>query len=137
MIAACRREVESLHRFFEQWLRAPADRTAQPPEVRIDRLKQALADDFQMITPSGRLSSRAEVLDGLRSARGSKASDFRISITWIQGREIAPDLVVALYRERQVESRSITERVSSALFRRREGSPEGVEWVHLHETWTD
>lgn len=45
------------------------------------------------------------------------------------------DIALVTYEESQ--SRDGDKRVlfSSALFRDKEGTPNGLEWLHVHETW--
>jgi hypothetical protein len=44
-------------------------------------------------------------------------------------------MLLATYEEWQVIEGETRGRLSTALFRNREGTPNGIEWVHLHETW--
>lgn len=39
------------------------------------------------------------------------------------------------YEEWQDTGQGERGRISSVLFRRRERAPNGVEWLHVHETW--
>ena len=65
-LAAARLEIVELHRFFEGWLGGtlPAD------EASFNRLTSALAEDFEMVGPDGRLIARAMLLEELRGAAG-------------------------------------------------------------------
>ena len=131
MLDACRREVEALHRFFQSWFRGDDGASS------LERLEDALAPGFELVTVGGRLVPRGELLSGISDARGKRSAEFSIEVTWLGGREVGPDLAIAVYLERQADDAASTDRISSALFRRRAGAPEGVEWVHLHETRTE
>ena len=46
--------------------------------------------------------------------------------------------LLATYEEWQQEGgRPTSGRVTSVLFRRRLGLPQGLEWHHVHETWIE
>jgi len=129
---ACRREVIDLHRFFVGWLGGdlPDD------EESFDRVRRVLADGFAIVTPDGQRSERLTLLEGLRAARGRRPG-LRIWIEAFQGREISDGLFLATYEEWQQESSAPHGRLSSALFRRASGAPQGVDWLHVHETWLE
>jgi hypothetical protein len=39
------------------------------------------------------------------------------------------------YQEWQETAEGRTVRLSTALFREKVGTPNGLEWLHVHETW--
>jgi len=121
----CRTEVAELHRFFERWLSGETEDFA--------RCEAALADDFTMIGPDGRLVDRPTLVAGLRAAH--KARRVRIEIRNFDGRQVDDRLFLATYQEWQDQGNEIRGRQSTALFGRKEPAPNGVAWIHLHETW--
>jgi hypothetical protein len=130
----CRAEVEQLHDFLQGWMGG----TLQADPGTFRRLADVLASDFEMISPDGEPVSRDQMIAGLLPAHGvhaGRSQRFRISITDYRGRAVGKDLHVATYREWQVVDGETRGRLSTALFRSRAGTPNGVEWVHLHETW--
>ena len=128
MDEACRREVEELHRFFQEWFRAAI------PAKAFSRFADVLASDFEIRPPSGTPLAREHLLDGLRKARGSDP-DIRIWCEDISTRTIAEGAWVTTYRECQETASGRRDRISTAVFRAKEGNPNGLEWVRVHETW--
>ncbi|MFQ5669255.1 MAG: HRDC domain-containing protein [Acidobacteriota bacterium] len=128
----CRTEVQGLHRFLERWLTGRIEHTA----VDFARLRDVLSAEFRFISPSGVLSGRDALLQTLYRAHGSRAgrSDpFRIRIENYHGIPLTRNLHLATYEEWHETGPGRQGRLSSALFRRRAGTPHGVEWVHVHE----
>ena len=126
----CRAEVLELHRFFQGWFRGGL---ADTEEV-FARFADVIARDFVMVTTRAGVMTRVPLLDGVRQVHG-KDPAAQIRIENFTGREVGPGLFQATYEEWQGEGATRRGRRSSALFRRREGLAQGVEWLHLHETW--
>jgi len=130
----CRAEVEQLHAFFVGWLGG----TIESDPGTFSRLDDVLAVEFEMISPDGELITREQMKAGLMPAYGVHAGltrPFRIRITDYHGRSLSRDLHLATYEEWQLIDGETRGRLSTAVFRNRKGTPNGVEWVHLHETW--
>ena len=128
----CQREVVELHRFFQDWFNAvlPDDATS------FARLEEALATDFEIIGPDGHRVERAAVLPALRGGHGrNKDHTFAIEVRNLRSRTVADGLVLVTYEEHQTTDGSLRHWLSSALFRAREGRSNGVEWVHVQETY--
>ena len=123
----CRAEVEQLHFFFEGWMGGTLE--ADPETFR--RLGDVLAPEFEMISPGGERTTRDELVAGLMPAHGP----FRIRIANYRGRSLSKEMHLITYEEWQVIDGETRGRLSTALLRNRKGTPNGVEWVHLHETW--
>lgn len=133
MTNQCEKEIVELHRFFEEWFMARlADSGAA-----FSRFAGVMADGFIMISPEGTVTERAELLEGLRFAHGAYASAGSISIRVanIRERHYSDGLCLMTYEEWQDKGNGEQGRLSSALFRRRLGAPNDVEWLHVHETW--
>jgi len=128
--ASCEREIFSLHVFFERWFIGdlPADKAA------FARLSDALSEAFRYILPAGRLLRRKQVLEGLFEAHGSHR-DARIEIRNLVF-PTAPngDLALVFFEEHQWLDGAYDARFNTALMQRKLAAPEGVEWLHLHET---
>ena len=126
----CEREIYGLHVFFERWFTGDL-----PGEKDVfARLSSALADDFRYILPAGRLLQRTEVLDGLFKAHGARR-EARIEIRNLLF-PAAPEgeLALVFFEEHQWLDGAYDPRYNTALMRRKPAAPEGVEWLHLHET---
>jgi hypothetical protein len=130
----CRNEVIELHRFFADWYNGAIDET----DELFSRLEMALGEGLLLISPDGRKTLREPLLAGLRRAYGSHQHDpspFRI---WIRNLNVTPlgdGIALVTYEEWQQNAGKTTARLSSALFRHQPERPNGVEWLHVHETW--
>jgi hypothetical protein len=131
-----RREVEELHRFFQQWFNG----TVPDTDEAFARFAEVLADGMVIVSPDGRLRERDEVFRGLRSAYAPEGSEpVRVWVENVQLRRHLPspdgDLVVVTYEEWLQRGETKRGRISSALLRAAPETPNGLEWLHLHETW--
>ena len=116
-------EVRELHSFFERWFAGTADRA----ELR--RL-DVLDDSFHMIGPDGRLHRVGEVRSAIESAYGRRS--VLIEIRNVRVHRSAP---VGTYEEWQTTDGELTGRISSAVMEGDPLAPNGLRWMHLHETW--
>lgn len=130
----CEAEVIGLHRFLEEWFTGALPRT----EEAMDRIKSVIAEGFAIISPRGVATGREEMMAELERAHGGLAGadkGFRIWVDDIHFRHDLGDTALVTYAEHQELAGETTGRRASALFRRKIEAPNGVEWVHLHETW--
>lgn len=133
MFEACEREVRSFHEFLEGWLSGTVPET-DAAFARTD----ALAAPFEIVGPDGERRDRAALLADLRAAHGSRPAltveiqDVRRRIADAEG-----DLALVTYRERQADAGESTVRLTSALFGNDPDAPNGVAWLHAHETWLE
>jgi len=126
------REVRDLHRFFEAWFRGELERS----DEALARLTDALDESFVLFHPEGAVFARDALVQRLRAAWGVHADDgISIRIEGLATRSLAPGLVLATYEEWHEREGEETGRRSSALLRAAEGAPEGLAWIHLHESW--
>jgi len=134
MEARCHREVIELHKFFEGWFNGDADTSGD-----FDRFEDVMAEGFVIVTPEGRAIERQDLVDGLRRARRSWRQDGaeggRIWIESLRLHHAEGDLALVTYQEWQEVQGVVKGRLSTALFRTRDDTPNGVEWLHVHETW--
>lgn len=131
VVSACEQEVVGLHRFFEVWFRGGfAD------QVRgFQRFTDVMAPGFAIVSPRGTSTELAALSDGLRAAFGSWPSDASISVEEVRVRHAHAGLVLVTYLERQHVGGKNTARRSTALMQEHEGTPNGMCWLHVHETW--
>lgn len=132
----CAAEVAELHAFFDGWF---TGRLAADGEA-FARFEGALAEDFQIVAPDGRASSRAEIVERLRAAHGSAPGAPEGRRVWVEDvlvRPVAPGVWLSTYEEWQESPAGRRGRLSSAVLREREGTPNGLEWVHVHEVWLE
>ncbi len=134
--AQCEQEVTDLHRFFEQWYLGELDNT---DEV-FARFESVIAAEFHLVTPEGVIIDRPTVLamvkNGHPTATGKRLID-KVNY-WIkhqQHHHTLGDLAVVTYEEWQNRGGNTRGRLSTAVMRAKPGAPNGVEWLHVHETW--
>jgi hypothetical protein len=127
LVDAALREVVELHDVFTGWLGRG--------EGTLDRVAAALAADFHMVDPIGRLLDRAAVMAIVGDAMGRMGPDFRIEIKGAEAAAIGTEHVLLTYIERQHQGAKVTARRSSALLRTDEHAPLALAWIHLQETW--
>jgi hypothetical protein len=123
-------EIVELHTFFQGWL----DGSLPNSDVVFARLPSALAPEFALVSPSGEMARRAELLAQLRAGHASRPG-WRM---WIERPELrcaADELLVATYEEWHQAAESTTARISTAVFRRHAAAPNHLLWLHVHETW--
>lgn len=127
-VEQCEDEVLELHRFFERWFSGSADKD------EIGRLSGVLSERFLMVSPEGETLDRRGLVARLFERHG--ADRVRISIRDLRERFRTGGHCMITYEEWQQDGDGPARgRLSSALFRERSDAPQGVEWVHLHETW--
>jgi hypothetical protein len=126
-------EVVALHGFFETWLRG----TGPDTPAAFARLEAALAETFTMVSPEGTRLRRAEVLDTLRQAYGSRGRGgaFRIVVRELEILHLDPPLVVLGYIEEQDGAGGLTRRRSTAVLAAAAQDGGRPQWLALHETW--
>ena len=128
----CRREVVELHRFFQDWFNAELANDA----ASYARFDGVLAEDFEIIGPTGNRTERAAVVGAVRSVHGrSVEQPVAIEVRDVRSRTVGDGLVLVTYEEHQTLGDTHRGWLSSALFRAREGRPNGVEWLHVQETY--
>lgn len=122
----CKQEIVELHAFFQNWFRGG--------EVEFSRFESVLAPGFEIIPPSGARLDRAAILTGVKSGRGRDPKS-KIRIENVAVRPIGDGMAVATYEEWVEKDGEERGRLSSAVFRANHETPNGVEWVHVQETW--
>jgi hypothetical protein len=125
-----RAEIVELHDFFQGWLSGslPASETV------FARFADTMDANFAIITPGGELVERAVLLRSLRSAHASRPG-LRIWIERPHVRMNAGPLTLATYEEWQAMHGETTARISSVLFAEQHAAPNGLRWLHVHESW--
>jgi hypothetical protein len=124
-------EIVELHDFFQGWLGG----TLPATDEVYTRLADTQAPEFAIVTPGGELIPGERLLAQLRAAHGSRPG-WRM---WIENAELRftqGGLTVATYEEWQRHADgTVTGRLSTVIFRDQPGTPNGLAWVHVHETW--
>lgn len=129
--AACVREVEEFHQFFQDWFTGVLPRTPKA----FARFSDQLADDFEIITPRGDRIAKPALVTGLEQAHGKLPATMKIWIRHCRVRPLGNGLWLATYEEWQNKGGEERGRLSSAVFREHATAPNGMLWLHVHETW--
>lgn len=122
-LSAFESEVRELHSFFERWF----DGTAEPSEV--DRL-DVLDGSFHMVGPDGHVHNVDQVRSAIEDGYGRRTMQIEI-----RNVRVHPSAPTGTYEEWQTIDGEITGRISSAVMSGDPSTPNGLRWMHLHETW--
>lgn len=128
----CKLEVEQLHQFFQDWFRGELPET----DEAFARFETVMAAPFEMVVPSGRIVDRAAILEAVRKVHGKEPAA-RIWIENHRHRFTIGNLSMVTYEEWQETDGDKRGRISSALMEVNDDTPNGVHWLHLHETWME
>ncbi len=122
------KEISELHDFFEKYFKGKID-------SNIDRFAKVLDRNFELITPSADIVGRNEIIDIIKKSYNTRL-DIKIWTEDVKILKISDEIIGAIYFELQKSNGSEpTKRISSALFRKDENAPNGLIWIHVHETW--
>ena len=128
----CTAEIEELHDFFTAWFRGelPAD------DESFARFASAMHEGFEIVSPDGTTLAREAILQAVRGGHGANPD---VSITIRNPRLLhhRGELALMAYEECQTTANTTLSRLSTALFIDAAGTPNGVQWLHLHETWME
>lgn len=131
VVLACEQEIIGLHRFFEAWFRGGfSDR-----DRGFQRFAGVMDPGFVMVSPRGTSTPLDALSAGLRGAFGTWGAEESIEVSDVTLRHAHADLVLLTYVETQRTPDKETARTSTVLMRQREATPNGVGWLHVHETW--
>ncbi len=123
-------EIRELHQFFQDWFTGAISQT----EENFSRVTSGMNEKFALISPDGTLIGYPTVISWLRGGYRSRPN-FRLWTDKIVVRHQTDDLALATYEEWQEIDGKINARLSTTLLRPKAGAPNGVEWLHVHETW--
>ena len=133
--AVGRAEIDELHRFLVGWLGGTLPRT----EAAFAAFASVLAPDFAIVSPRGVVTERAALLGELEAAHGvhgGPGKAFAIRIENVVLRHDGDGLALFTYEEwQEIGGAAANARISTVLFGRDAAAPNGLVWLHLHETW--
>mmetsp|Transcript_1270 Transcript_1270/g.2281 ORF Transcript_1270/g.2281 Transcript_1270/m.2281 type:complete len:147 (-) Transcript_1270:312-752(-) len=131
---ACNTEVIRIHAFFVDWL---TGRYPNSSEIFWKGCGKAFSKDLVLINPSGEVSRNGDLRYELQKAYGNlEGSNFNMKIRNFQVLQSHPDWCLTMYEKWHYHGSITTARQCTALFRPNPSAPNGVEWVHIHETWS-
>jgi hypothetical protein len=133
MITRIQSEIVQLHQFFQDWYNGKLPHNG----AAFQRCEDVLAPGFTMVPPNnGKVLERLPLLGVLWNLHEAKVG-IEFWIEDIQIRHQNGNAILATYQEWQKYNRVVTARLSSALFEKAHSTPNGVHWLHVHETWID
>ena len=130
----CEQEVRGFHAFLRDWLAGAVPRTAES----FARFAGVMGDGLEVISPLGTVTGRDALVDEFESLHGQLAADADAFEIWVENfrcRWAEGNHAVVTYEEWHRRRGAESARLSTALFRRAEATPNGVMWLHVHETW--
>ena len=134
MEAQCEQEVREFHAFLRDWLAGAAPRSSET----FARFSGVMGEGLEVIGPRGTVTGREALVEEFEGLHGQLAADADAFEIWIENfrlRWAAGDHALVTYEEWHRRQGATSARLSTALFRRDEGAPSGVAWLHVHETW--
>ena len=128
LLEIVKKEISELHTFFELYFKGElSDDTT--------RFSEVLDSSFRIVTPTALLVSRESIINIIKKSYNTRL-DINIWTEDVDILEITETIVGATYYELQKSNGSaITKRISTALFRKDKNTPNGLKWLHVHETW--
>lgn len=123
-------EVIDQHAFFEQWL----DGALPDTDAAFARFAWATDPAFTLIGTDGNCAAADETGAWIRAAHGSRPG-FTLWTDEHTVRWSSDQSVLVTYREWQTRDGVTTCLIATALFCANAQCPNGVAWLHVHETW--
>jgi hypothetical protein len=130
MIEICRREIEELHQFFQDWFNGDLPET----DVNFARFSDVMANDFEMVSPNG----RSVTITTLQPALRQRYNSWQNGRIWIENVRVHWQkgvLLLVVYEEWQAVDGEENGRLSSVLFQQQNNLPNKLLWLYVHETW--
>ncbi len=130
MTSVYQREIEELHAFFVAWFRGELPRTP----AAFARFTNVTAPEFTLISPDGALIDYVTAVDWIENAHNSR-THFNIWIDNFRIHQQRDDVTIVTYHEMGARDDGVTARLSTAIFAADDDAPNGIIWLHVHETW--
>ncbi len=125
------REITEFFQFFSDWFEGTIPNT----DEQFSRITRIIPDDSTYISHEGHLiMSKPFFREAIRSAHGSihklHMQAKNIQLQWENG-----DLALVIFEECSSASIAVPDdRLCSVIFRKNPNTPNGIEWLHFHET---
>ncbi len=126
----CRREIVELHQFFEDWIsgKLPKDKKT------FTRFIDATAPGMMLVSTDGQVLDYDQLVDWIYNAHGSEP-EFALWVEVIEPHGIFDSVALLTYQEWQERTGGRNVRRSTVLFEKNQDAPNGVRWLHVHETY--
>jgi len=121
-------EIIELHKFFEGYFLGTLE------QGDLQRLEDALAEDFTFLGPDGSIATRAQTVAAIENGH-DHTNSLTITVTNAVLLAETEELVVARYVENHELTGASNHRLSTVVFRRDPNGPNGFRWLTTHETW--
>lgn len=131
---SCAREVLEIHQLIEDWFNGALPKT----EAALARFTAVMEPALTVVMPGGRVVDRDGLIARFFELHGwwsDSTPPGRIRIDSLRRDARSGDLSVATYEEWQRYRDVSRGRVATVVFRARDGAPNGLAWLRLHETW--
>ena len=126
-------EIRELHAFFRAWYRG----TIEDTDSAFSRVEKVLASEFTLITSDGYTMPREQLLPLLRGEHAQRPEiEMRvdqIELRLVSGEIVDGGIALVTYQEHGVTANGARSTLISALLRVNPDTPNGLEWVHIHE----
>jgi len=119
-------EIVRLHDFFQDWFNGHGDRS-------LDEFADALDDEFFIVSPSGAVADKTQIVASVESHADSGPMKIRIQNVELR-RTGERDLFVATYEEHQERQSGPVALISTVGLRTDASCPGGFRWLFVHET---
>ena len=127
--AQAKAEIRQLHRFFQDWYRGELD------DAAFERFEGVMGEGFEIILPDARILPRDAIIEAVRSQKGSDP-EAELRIENVRVVHAGEGFVIATYEEWQALAGDPARgRLSTVVFRPDQCAPNGLVWLHVHETW--
>ncbi|WP_417520027.1 hypothetical protein [Minwuia sp.] len=134
MAKQCRLETETLHDFLRDWLVGALPRT----DDAFARFRDVMAPGLMVISPLGTRTELNDLLTEFESIHGvlaARKDSFRIEVKNYECHRLIGEQALVTYEEWHMDGDDVSARLSTVLYGPKRGTPHGVEWQHVHETW--
>jgi hypothetical protein len=103
-------------------------------EANFARFTGATAKDFHLVSPAGAMADRTQAEAWIWEMHNTRP-DWRLWVEKVQVTAQRAGFWIVTYEEWQESPAGRTVRFSSALLEEAPAAPNGLRWLHVHETW--
>ena len=128
------KEIHELHDFFQAWFRGDLPDT----DEAFARFAAVMAESMVHINPGGTVAERPALVEAIRKGYGGwqgRGEGWKIEIRDVQLRQDLGNALVVTYQEWQFLGEQTRARLTTVVLGKRQDTPNGLEWLHVHEVW--
>lgn len=120
-------EIHDLHQFFQAYLLGDI-----APEL-MQRFEDVTDENFTIVTAEGVVIDREGIARYIREGHASRPN-FRIWTENVSLKQHIGDILIVTYEEWQTINDVTTSRTSTVVFKEDSTLPNGLRWLHVHES---